>query len=109
MLFVSNNHYALTQGELGTRSRLTGGVLSVCVAMASSQLALLGDAVLTCIAGPETAGAVEYLQARRLRVRAEGPALHVGVDGEALELPPTLEFRTLPGALRVRVPGACAA
>jgi hypothetical protein len=32
------------------------------------------------------------------------PLVDVGVDGEALQLPPPLRFRSLPGALRVRTP-----
>ena len=30
--------------------------------------------------------------------------IDVGIDGEALALPPPLVFRSLPGALRVRTP-----
>jgi hypothetical protein len=30
--------------------------------------------------------------------------IDVGIDGEAVQLPPPLQFRSLPGALRVRTP-----
>jgi hypothetical protein len=30
--------------------------------------------------------------------------VEIGIDGEAMLLDPPLEFRTLPGALRVRIP-----
>ena len=35
---------------------------------------------------------------------ALGGPLEIGIDGEALALDPPLEFRILPGALRVRIP-----
>ena len=38
----------------------------------------------------------------RLEVTAPAP-VHVGVDGEAVDLTPPLEFVIRPGALRVRV------
>jgi hypothetical protein len=37
-------------------------------------------------------------------VDSSEPVIDVGVDGEALRLPPPLHFRSLPGALRVRTP-----
>ena len=33
-----------------------------------------------------------------------GQPVEIGIDGEALVLDPPIEFRTLPGALRVRIP-----
>jgi diacylglycerol kinase family enzyme len=33
-----------------------------------------------------------------------GAPIEIGLDGEALTLDPPLEFRILPGALRVRIP-----
>jgi diacylglycerol kinase family enzyme len=30
--------------------------------------------------------------------------VEIGIDGEAMLLDPPIEFRTLPGALRVRIP-----
>jgi len=41
--------------------------------------------------------------ATAFRVDSSGP-VPVGLDGEALRIAPPLEFRTLPGALRVRLP-----
>jgi hypothetical protein len=37
-------------------------------------------------------------------VESSEPVIDVGVDGEALRMPPPLHFRSLPGALRVRTP-----
>jgi hypothetical protein len=44
--------------------------------------------------------------APEFEVDSAEPLLNVGVDGEALQLPPPLLFRSLPGALRVRIPSA---
>ena len=38
------------------------------------------------------------------RIESGAPLLDVGVDGEALRLPPPLIFRSLPGVLRIRTP-----
>jgi diacylglycerol kinase family enzyme len=46
--------------------------------------------------------------APEFEVRSGGP-VEVGLDGEALVLQPPLRFRSLPGALRVRVPRAAGA
>jgi diacylglycerol kinase family enzyme len=41
---------------------------------------------------------------QEFEVRSNGP-VEVGLDGEALVLDPPLRFVSLPGALRVRLPG----
>ena len=88
MVLVSNNPYALDRPLVtGTRPTLTGG--------------RLGIVVLDAPSGPRrapghawTATSVEITAAERL---------HAGIDGEAVELDPPLEFVVRPAALRVRI------
>lgn len=105
IVLVSNDVYRLDHlNGFGTRARLDGGqlgVVTVTVDRARDVAALLSA---------EAAGRVDrfrgYRQwaAREFEIDSGQPFVDVGVDGEALRLPPPLRFRTLPGALRVRTP-----
>jgi diacylglycerol kinase family enzyme len=95
-VLVSNDRYRLgrTVGG-GTRPTMRGGVLGVAAVAAERNRR------------PHLPwrewGTPEFV------LDADGP-VHVGIDGEAAQLDPPLRFRSLPGALRVRVarshPGA---
>ncbi len=98
-VLISNNSYRL--GRMigsGTRPRLDRGELGVSVvATSGTKRARRAHRLL------------ETWNDRRFEVDSRGP-LAAGIDGEATMLDPPLRFRTLPGALRVRValrhPGA---
>jgi len=104
LVLVSNNVYQLTQlAGAGTRERIdaaTLGIVAACVRSAAdvSQLVAL-----------ELVGQVSHFpglmswSAKELEIRSRAP-VEVGLDGEALVLQPPLHFRSLPGALRVRLP-----
>jgi diacylglycerol kinase family enzyme len=84
---VSNNPYALSPPPVaGTRPALDSGRLGVVVLDAPSVGRSPGRA----------------WTATRLEVTAPRP-LHVGIDGEAVELVPPLQFAARPAALRVRI------
>jgi hypothetical protein len=88
VVMVSNNPYRLGRAiGSGTRPRMDGGVLGVAVI------------------GP----AMRNWAAPSFEVEATEPVA-AGVDGEAAQLEPPLQFRMRPGALRVRIaqshPGA---
>ena len=108
LLLVSNNPYQLGQLAGGTtRQRLDDGVLgiaalTVTTAAEAEQLAALElTGLLSRFSGWQEWRAVE------LEVRSSEP-VEVGVDGEALVLPPPLRFVSRPGALTVRLPRAVA-
>ena len=95
VVLVSNNPYALDRPlARGTRPTLGGGQLGIVVVDAPAD-------------GPRPAG--RAWSAPRLEVSAPEP-VHAGVDGEAVELSPSLWFAIRPAALRVRIssrhPGA---
>jgi diacylglycerol kinase family enzyme len=103
LLLVSNNPYS----GGGTRPRLDTGLLGIVAVRADS------PAEVSTLIALETAGAIHRFRGFRqwtapeFRIDSSQP-VSVGLDGEALRLPPPLEFRILPGALRVRLPRASA-
>jgi len=106
VLLVSNNPYAVrTLAGAGSRPRLDSGVLGL-VAVRVDQ-----PRDVPTLAALEAAGAVNRFSGLRewtaetFRVDSSEP-VPVGLDGEALRMQPPLEFRILPGALRVRLPVA---
>jgi diacylglycerol kinase family enzyme len=107
VLLVANNGYELGGGAvLGTRERLDGGVLQVSALRAWTGAQLAG--LVARIAARRVRTGAEWAQwtATALRVDADLALLPAGIDGEAAELVPPLEFRVLPLALRVLLPAA---
>ena len=87
VVLVSNNPYALGPPPVsGTRPALDGGTLGVVVLDPPSLGRSPGRAWTTT----------------RFEVTAPAP-IHAGIDGEAAELVPPLEFAIRPAALRVRI------
>jgi diacylglycerol kinase family enzyme len=104
LIQVSNNPYVLTRiAGFGTRARLDTGTLGV------SAIEVRGTADVTRLVAAQAAGRVRRLRgyteftSAAFRVDSDRP-VEAGVDGEAMLLDPPLEFRSLPGALRVRIP-----
>ena len=109
LLLVSNNPYAIrSMSGAGSRPRLDTGRLGIVAVRAES------PAEVSTLLALETAGAIHRFRGFRqwtapeFRIESSQP-VPVGVDGEALRMPPPLEFRILPGALRVRLPRGSAA
>jgi diacylglycerol kinase family enzyme len=106
VLLVSCNRYDLD----GARDRLDGGVLQVSALRARTGAAFAGLVTRVLAGGgrPHGGGWAQWTTTD-LRVEAPLPELPAGIDGEAATVPTPLEFRVLPGALRVRVPPALGA
>jgi diacylglycerol kinase family enzyme len=105
VVLVSNNVYRLERlSGFGTRARLDAGVLGVVTLSVDSTTdvsALLAAEVrgdLSRHRGFRQWSAAEFV------VDSGDEHIAVGVDGEALRLAPPLRFRSLPAALRIRVP-----
>jgi diacylglycerol kinase family enzyme len=102
VLLVANNRY-----ESGaTRERLDDGVLQVSALRARTGAALAKVAARIAAGQTSQGGYWAQWTTTALRVEAPLPSLPAGIDGEAVTLEPPLEFRVLPGALRVLVPAA---
>ena len=95
LVLVSNNPYTLDRPlSPGARPALDGGQLGIIVLDAPG-------------AAPYPPGATRHPPGRawsspRLDVNAL-PPVHAGIDGEAIDLSPPLQFTSRPGALRVRI------
>ncbi|MBP2328699.1 diacylglycerol kinase family enzyme [Kibdelosporangium banguiense] len=105
IVLVSNGVYRLDSLKgFGTRSRLDAGVLGVATLTVNRARDL--PALIVAEAGGHLDRFPGYQEwtTREFEVDSGQPLVDVGVDGEALRLPPPLRFRSLPGALRVRTP-----
>ncbi|ELP63636.1 diacylglycerol/lipid kinase family protein [Streptomyces turgidiscabies] len=99
-LLVSNNPYgrAVDAARPGRRERLDSGLLGVvCVRVGNTAQAA------RVVGGPRSGGIVR-LSAGEVVVEADTDTLPVGIDGEHVVLPSPVVCRSVPGALRVRVP-----
>ena len=105
IVLVSNGTYRLDSlNGFGTRSRMDGGVLGVVTVTVNRAMDM------PALIAAEVAGRISHFRgyeewaAPQLEIDSREPLINVGVDGEALQLPAPLRFRSLPGALRVRTP-----
>ena len=105
IVLVSNGVYRLDRlSGFGTRERLDGGALGIVTVTVDRATDL------PSLIAAEITGQLARFRGYRMWRAAEfvvdsgQPLVEVGVDGEALRLAPPLRFRSLPGALRVRVP-----
>jgi diacylglycerol kinase family enzyme len=104
LILVSNDRYQLGSGEgFGSRRRIDAGSLGIVAATfrSSDELARLVEAVAGG-RGWRPPGWAEWSDGR-FRLDSDRP-VEIGIDGEAMLLDPPLEFRSLPGVLRVRIP-----
>jgi diacylglycerol kinase family enzyme len=104
IVLVSNNPYSFSLlGGFGTRAEISGGVLGVSAArVRGAGEAAMAAAAMTAGRPQRFAGWHEWT-APEFVVASSGP-VEAGVDGEALLFDPPLHFRSLPGAVRVRIP-----
>jgi diacylglycerol kinase family enzyme len=104
LIMVSNNKYELGRAEgFGSRRRIDTGTLGIVAArfQSSDEVAQL---VRLQVAGSRRRprGWMEWTDTS-FEVQS-GQPIEIGIDGEAMLLDPPIQFRTLPGALRVRIP-----
>jgi diacylglycerol kinase family enzyme len=102
-VFVGNNRYELTGLRMGSRQRLDGGELCLCVARGMSRLALLRMAVRGLTGGLGNSGDLDVVCAREAWVKTRR-RVAVALDGEVTRLDPPLHYAIRPGALRVIAP-----
>jgi diacylglycerol kinase family enzyme len=104
LILVSNDRYQLGSGEgFGSRRSIDGGNLGIVAATfrSSGEIARLLESG-TSGRNWRPPGWIEWADASFLL--ESGEPVEIGIDGEALVLDPPIRFRTLPGALRVRIP-----
>jgi diacylglycerol kinase family enzyme len=105
-LFVGNNEYKLEKRQIGTRSRLDGGNLSIFVAHANRPLALLLLALRAISGRLHAARDFDAFCTSEAVISATRDSLIVARDGEIERIKTPLHYRTRPRSLRVIVPSA---
>jgi diacylglycerol kinase family enzyme len=104
LVLVSNDRYELGSGEgFGSRRHMDTGALGIVAATfrSSGEIARMVESAASGRAW-RPPGWVEWAD-DSFRLQSAQP-VEIGIDGEAMLLDPPIEFRTLPGALRVRIP-----
>ena len=104
LVLVSNNPYQLTRlAGAGTRARLDSGRLGIVAARINAASDVAELVMLETVGQSQRFRGLLEWSAPQFEVRSSSPVA-VGLDGEALVLEPPLQFVSLPGALRVRLP-----
>jgi diacylglycerol kinase family enzyme len=105
LLLIGNDRYELGRAEgFGSRRRIDAGTLGIVAAQfgSSKDAATFAQRQTNTRRRRRPTGWLEWTDTT-FEVHS-GQPVEVGVDGEALVLNPPIRFRTLPGALRVRLP-----
>jgi diacylglycerol kinase family enzyme len=103
LVLVSNNPYEMRPlGGAGTRPRLDSGRLGIFAARVESARTIAKFLTFGRFAKRRFREVVEW-SCPEFEVRSGG-SVEIGLDGEACVLVPPLQFVSLPGALRVRMP-----
>jgi diacylglycerol kinase family enzyme len=103
-VFVGNNVYAMNGFDIGTRDRLDRGELSVYLAPGAQPLDMVFLALRAFFGRLRSGSNFEVLRTTGLRIETPTDRARVAIDGEIALLPTPLQYRILPGALRVIVP-----
>jgi diacylglycerol kinase family enzyme len=104
LVLVSNNPYKLTGlAGAGTRARLDSGQLGIVAARVRGAGDIAELVTLETIGQSHRFRGLLEWSAPEFEVRSSSPVA-VGLDGEALVLEPPLQFVSMSGALRVRLP-----
>jgi diacylglycerol kinase family enzyme len=104
LILVSNDRYELARAEgFGSRRRIDAGTLGI-VAARFDSYDEIAQLLQLQVAGSRRRprGWMEWTDTS-FEVRS-GQPVEIGVDGEAILLDPPIRFRSVPGALRVRIP-----
>lgn len=105
LLLVGNNHYGLEAGQVGKRTSLADGRLSVFAVAHRTRWGLIWFALRT-LAGraDRDADFVMIGDCVTLTVGSSSGSIELALDGELRRLPSPLTFTIRPGALRIVAP-----
>ena len=105
-VFIGNNEYVMEGFRIGERASLRSGLLSVYTTRRRSRWSLIALAMRALFGRLHQADDFIAERGTRLRVESRHRHLDVATDGEVTRMGTPLEFRSLPGALRVVGPAA---
>ena len=105
-VFIGNNDYTMEGFEIGTRSSLRDGRLSIYTTQRRNRWGLLLLALRALFGRLHQADDFATASAADVRIESSRRRLLVATDGEVNAMETPLRFRVLPGALQVLVPPA---
>lgn len=103
-VFVGNNEYQIEGLNVGTRSRLNAGRLSLYIALPASRSKLIWLFVAALFGRLRTDGDFEVFSLEETWIETHRKRARVSLDGEIALLRTPLHYRIRPGALQVLVP-----
>ncbi|GAB91645.1 hypothetical protein GORHZ_141_00200 [Gordonia rhizosphera NBRC 16068] len=105
VILVSNNPYAVTASlDAATRHRMDTGTLGVIAVSTSTGAEAARLMALSAVGLRRSSPFWHEFTTAEFEIRSRSGHALAGVDGEALDLPTPLRFRSHPGALRLLVP-----
>ncbi len=107
-VFVGNNAYRMEGFQIGSRARLTDGVLSVYVADGARRWKLVALGLRALFGRLRQAREFREYRAAELRVETPHRRLRVATDGEVRKMDSPFLYRIHAGGLKVIVPAASA-
>lgn len=105
IVFVGNNRYEVNLLNLGSRRALDGGELSVYLVNAPHRVSMITVALRMLFGRLKAGRDLRLLTLPHVRIETRRRRLRAALDGEVVRLTPPLDYRVLPGALNVLVPG----
>lgn len=105
-VFIGNNSYVMDGLNIGSRTALDGGVLSLYMARREGPVSLLLLALRALVGRARQAEDFEEFTAVEVVVETRRSREHVGLDGEVVVLETPVRCRIRPLALKVIVPAA---
>ncbi|HYO90547.1 MAG TPA: diacylglycerol kinase family protein [Pyrinomonadaceae bacterium] len=103
-IFIGNNEYEMENFNIGSRSCIDKGQLSLYIAQRTGRLGLARLAWRALFGGLRNEEDFDALCTKEIWIETRRQRLRVATDGEVTIMPTPLHYRVLPGALRVLVP-----
>ena len=103
-VFIGNNEYEMENFNLGARSCIDKGQLSLYVAQRTGRLGLLRLALGALFGGLRNQQDFDAVCTKEIWIETRHSRLRVATDGEVTMMDTPLHYRVRPGALRVLVP-----
>jgi diacylglycerol kinase family enzyme len=103
-VFIGNNEYQMEGINIGARSCLNGGKLSLHVAHRTGRWGLVRFAIRALFGSLRNESDLDFLCAKEIWIETRQQRLRVATDGEVSMMETPLHYRIHPAGLRVLVP-----
>ncbi|MGH9931540.1 MAG: diacylglycerol/lipid kinase family protein [Pyrinomonadaceae bacterium] len=103
-VFIGNNEYEMETLNIGGRTRLDKGELSLYMTNRTGRLGLIRLALRALLGGLHQEKDFVALRTEEIWIETKHRRLRVALDGEVTRLAPPLHYRVRPGVLRVLTP-----